>query len=545
MASSETEGTEKEEATIDFQSWYNAYLSFEDCWYQEEEQSFPEFLTEWQDRLQPVHEMGEVYSDLALAFKLLKNAGVDHTVQSAVFESIESEMDISAGTILLQTMVALNGIMLGSIDYTDDPSIKQEHTVTANPGLEPEITMADFMEQDLDPWTEGVLLPVERTEKKSAKKVNRKDKTIKTNTNYQCDLCDSTFKQSQSMRAHKRTVHGLEPTCEICKATFTNQSEWIHHMKTEHPEEYSAKLQDLEKDSTCDICLKEFANAMLLKKHKNGVHFKSHQCVKCPKRFAKPKDLEKHLRVHEKREERMDENSSEASVQCWECGKQASNMKRLRDHMRTHWKYRCSNCFTRFKTEEELDKHFAGHKEFPCDKCDRVFTKNYHLQQHLLTVKHNTNKDYGCDICGNMFNTPSNLQRHKKLHDEPSFECTYEGCNKIFANISRMKKHRVIHQDEKEYICPKCGKPFAYKHRLKEHLERHEGIKRHHCDQCEKSFYDKDHLKRHIRTHTGEKPYACDICGKTYAQSNDLKKHMLSHSLQIQLNKLDQVIINV
>ena len=48
-------------------------------------------------------------------------------------------------------------------------------------------------------------------------------------------------------------------------------------MKTEHPEEYSAKLQDLEKDSTCDICLKEFANAMLLKKHKNGVHFKSHQ----------------------------------------------------------------------------------------------------------------------------------------------------------------------------------------------------------------------------------------------------------------------------
>ena len=74
-----------------------------------------------------------------------------------------------------------------------------------------------------------------------------------------------------------RTVHGLEPTCEICKATFTNQSEWIHHMKTEHPEEYSAKLQDLEKDSTCDICLKEFANAMLLKKHKNGVHFKSHQ----------------------------------------------------------------------------------------------------------------------------------------------------------------------------------------------------------------------------------------------------------------------------
>ena len=38
-------------------------------------------------------------------------------------------------------MVALNGIMLGSIDYTDDPSIKQEHTVTANPGLEVEFNL--------------------------------------------------------------------------------------------------------------------------------------------------------------------------------------------------------------------------------------------------------------------------------------------------------------------------------------------------------------------------------------------------------------------
>ena len=46
------------------------------------------------------------------------------------------------------------------------------------------------------------------------------------------------------------------------------------------------------------------------------------------------------------------------------------------------------------------------------------------------------------------------------------------------------------------------------------------------CDVCERPFANIHCLKRHKMTHSGEKPHTCDVCGRTFAQEYNLKAHL-------------------
>lgn len=53
-------------------------------------------------------------------------------------------------------------------------------------------------------------------------------------------------------------------------------------------------------------------------------------------------------------------------------------------------------------------------------------------------------------------------------------------CNKLFANVYRLQRHMISHDqstDLRRFKCEECGKAFKFKHHLKEHLRIHSGEK--------------------------------------------------------------------
>ncbi|XP_055523889.1 zinc finger protein 596-like [Wyeomyia smithii] len=165
----------------------------------------------------------------------------------------------------------------------------------------------------------------------------------------------------------------------------------------------------------------------------------------------------------------------------------------------------------------------------------------------------NQKKTHDCGLCKESFSTPSRLKRHlafharkaeKKqaivsssgactatvnVHDPESiqrpFVCVV--CGKGFSAPSMLKRHGLVHSDEKSHECSICSKRFADIHNLQEHMRVHtEEEKFCKCDVCGKSFYTPSDLKRHYSVHTGKKPHVCTICSKAFLKCYELKRHM-------------------
>lgn len=120
--------------------------------------------------------------------------------------------------------------------------------------------------------------------------------------------------------------------------------------------------------------------------------------------------------------------------------------------------------------------------------------------------------------------------------EEKSFQCSYEGCGKLYTTAYHLKVHGRVHTGDKPYCCdkPGCEKKFATGHGLKSHMRTHTGEKPYCCTEvnCRKSFKNSGDLQKHIRIHTGEKPFLCPYegCGRSFRTSNICKVHMRTHT---------------
>ncbi|XP_042208993.1 zinc finger protein 485-like isoform X1 [Homarus americanus] len=193
-------------------------------------------------------------------------------------------------------------------------------------------------------------------------------------------------------------------------------------------------------------------------------------------------------------------------------------------------------------------------RKFKCPVCDKAFRAYSHRVEHMLI--HTKDKSFKCDICGFLTSTKSNLVKHRQQHTE---ECICTICNKKLCNKFSLKDHMKIHNNDKPHHCEYCQKTFlrerdkrihekihmaespglhqckvckkcfAIKSRLARHMLIHQKEKQFVCQVCNKKFVRKDDLKCHERVHTGEKPYSCKECGKVFRYISNCRNHMRIH----------------
>ncbi|KAI4893818.1 hypothetical protein NFI96_014917 [Prochilodus magdalenae] len=77
--------------------------------------------------------------------------------------------------------------------------------------------------------------------------------------------------------------------------------------------------------------------------------------------------------------------------------------------------FKCASCDKAFAKPSQLERHVrthTGERPFKCLQCDKAFNQKSALQVH--TVKHTGEKPYKCEVCTISFTQKSNMKLHMK-----------------------------------------------------------------------------------------------------------------------------------
>ncbi|KOB68120.1 Uncharacterized protein OBRU01_18843, partial [Operophtera brumata] len=189
--------------------------------------------------------------------------------------------------------------------------------------------------------------------------------------------------------------------------------------------------------------------------------------------------------------------------------------------------YLCTVCKKRFHARSHVAYHAycnGQSKPYACVLCPQSFASQSHYKYHMRV--HRNERPYVCDVCGQNFVQTSKLQRHKLKHTkEKKHTCVQ--CNKAFTNMTALRKHMLIHTEERPYACPTCGRRFRDNSNFQKHVKKH--------NNCEyvainKAFTNMTALRKHMLIHTEERPYACPTCGRRFRDNSNFQKHVKKHN---------------
>lgn len=191
--------------------------------------------------------------------------------------------------------------------------------------------------------------------------------------------------------------------------------------------------------------------------------------------------------------------------------------------------YYCRKCIKYFNTFKEYSEHRLSSEHenvrHKCPICNKLYTAEY-IKRHMLL--HEMERQYMCDICGKKFALQAPFKRHRVTHFYSlPFQCTL--CPYKGRFRESLKMHMRTHTGEKPYQCSQCPSRFVNASNLNKHMLTHSKNLDFKCDMCGRGFYTKRDLASHFKVdHSGILDHVCNICGKAFGYRKQMMKHQLN-----------------
>ena len=304
-----------------------------------------------------------------------------------------------------------------------------------------------------------------------------------------CTLCPRDFLDQRRLRAHENGHVGKIKSCPLCPAKLSEKYAFKTHMKMVHSNI----------SFSCDICQSNFSSKQYLKMHQNThKEEKSFKCSMCKLQF----NFSSSLKDHTQRYHRVPANVENQT--CNICSKIFLSTIALRQH------------------NKSIHKGIT----FPCTICSHKAKSTDSLRIHMR--RHTGERPFVCNMCSKNFATGANLKVHKKSHTDKKEMVHCRLCEEEMEKRNLKYHTEVKHRDSLSEIhdCGKCGKEFFRKESLRKHLIIHDKYKQFVCTLCQKEFTQKVHLKHHVTIHSSEKPEKCPYCENTFRLNGSMQKHI-------------------
>ena len=145
---------------------------------------------------------------------------------------------------------------------------------------------------------------------------------------------------------------------------------------------------------------------------------------------------------------RMPETSDK--YECEQCHRNFAERKNLNHHLKNHEKqgiFKCSLCEKECLTKGSLRQHMKDHnmEHSICKYCEKTFPLKRYLQEHIVRT-HRERKFFQCTVCPSKLKTRQALERHEQVQHNSSathkIDCTV--CGKSFIGRNTIKVHMKI-----------------------------------------------------------------------------------------------------